>query len=146
MDGTNYGLSGLAAYRAVAGIDAQPKEFMKMAMDAARTFLLQAETAIAAGDRPAKAKALSSAAKVIEFMLGLSGTERGPLSGRLAGVYQYVLAAILKGNAWDDREAVAAGRLAVEQLAAVWRKMFPDAFVWDGTSDRAQLTWREDNA
>jgi flagellar protein FliS len=146
MEAANYGLSGPAAYRAVAGIDAEPKEFMKMAMDAARIFLLEAETAIAAGDRPAKAKALSSAAKVIEFMLGLSGTERGPLSGRLAGVYQYVLAAILKGNAWDDREAVAAGRLAVEQLAAVWRKMFPDAFVWDGINDRAQLTGREDNA
>jgi flagellar protein FliS len=146
MEAANYGLSGPAAYRAVAGIDAEPKEFMKMAMDAARIFLLEAETAIAAGDRPAKAKALSSAAKVIEFMLGLSGTERGPLSGRLAGVYQYVLAAILKGNAWDDREAVAAGCLAVEQLAAVWRKMFPDAFVWDGVNDRAQLTGREDNA
>jgi flagellar protein FliS len=146
MEAANYGLSGPAAYRAVAGIDAEPKEFMKMAMDAARIFLLEAETAIAAGDRPAKAKALSSAAKVIEFMLGLSGTERGPLSGRLAGVYQYVLAAILKGNAWDDREAVAAGRLAVEQLAAVWRKMFPDAFVWEGINDRAQLTGREDNA
>lgn len=146
MDAANYGSSGLAAYRAVAGIDAEPEEFMKMAMDAARIFLLQAETAIAAGDRPAKAKALSSAAKVLEFVLGLSGTERGPLSGRLAGVYQYVLAAILKGNAWDDREAVAAGRLAVEQLAAVWRKMFPDAFVWDGINDRAQLTGRENNA
>src|ERR1700761_9135592 len=105
MDPANYGLSGLAAYRAVAGIDAEPKEFMKMAMDEARLVLRQAETGIAAGDRPAKAKALSSAAKVIEFMLGLSGAERGPLSDRLAGAYHYVLAAILKGNAWDDREA-----------------------------------------
>src|ERR1700759_866597 len=130
MDPANYGLSGLAAYRAVAGIDAEPKEFMKMAMDAVRLFLLQAETAIAAGDRPAKAKALSSATKVIEFMLGLSGTERGPLSDRLAIVYQYVLAAILKGNAWDDLQAVGAARLTVEQLAAIWRKMFPDVVVW----------------
>jgi flagellar protein FliS len=146
MDGTNYGLSGLAAYRAVAGIDAEPREFMKMAMDAARVFLLQAETAIEAGERPAKAKALSSAAKVIEFMLGLSGTEHGPLSGRLAGVYEYILAAILRGNAWDDTEAVAAGRLAVEQLAAVWRKMFPDVVVWDGISDHVPLTGRENNA
>jgi flagellar protein FliS len=146
MDGTNYGLSGLAAYRAVAGIDAQPKEFLKMAMDAARIFLLQAEAAIAAGDRPAKAKALSSAAKVIEFMLGLSGTERGPLSDRLAGVYQYVLAAILQGNAWDDGEAVTAGRFTVEQLVGAWRKMFPDAVVWDDIGDHAPLTGREDDA
>lgn len=146
MDAAHYGMSGLAAYRAVAGIDAEPKEFMKMAMDAARIFLLQAETAIAAGDRPAKAKALSAAAKVIEFMLGLSGAEQGPLSGRLAGVYQYVLAAILKGNARDDTEAVAAGRFAVEQLAAVWRKMFPDVVVWDGISDHVPLTGRENNA
>jgi len=146
MDGANYGMSGVAAYRAVAGIDAEPKEFMKMAMDAARIFLLQAETAIAAGDRPAKAKALSSAAKVIEFMLGLSGTEPGPLSDRLSGVYQYILAAILKGNAWDDGEAVTGGRFAVEQLVGVWRKMFPDVVGREGIGDRAPLTGREDDA
>ena len=118
--------SGLAAYRAVEGIGAEPEAFIKMAMDAARALLLQAEAAMAAGDRPAKAKALSSAARVIEFMLGLSGAERGALSDRLAGVYEYTLAAILKANAFDDKEAVAAGRLTVEQLAAIWRRIFPD--------------------
>lgn len=146
MDAVNDGLNGLAAYRAVAGIEAEPKEFMKMAMDAARIFLLQAETAITAGDRPAKAKALSSAAKVIEFMLGLSGTEQGPLSGRLASVYKYVLAAILEGNAWDDINALAAGRLTVEQLATIWRKMFPDVVVCDGMGDYVRLIEREDDA
>lgn len=120
-------LNGLAAYRVVEGIGAEPAEFMKMALDAARTFLLQAEAALAEKDRPKKIKALDSAAKVVEFMLGLSGIERGPLSECLASVYQYVLAAILKGNAWDDREAVAAGRVALEDLAALWRKVFPDA-------------------
>ena len=84
MDGPN----SLAAYRAVAGTGAEPEEFMKMALDAARTFLLQAENAIAAGDQAKKAKALSSAGKVVEFMLGLSGAEPGPLSGCLASVYQ----------------------------------------------------------
>jgi flagellar secretion chaperone FliS len=120
-------MSGLAAYRAVAGAGAEPEEFMKMALDAARTFMLQADAAIAAGDRAKKAKALSSAAKVVEFMLGLSGVEHGPLSDCLASVYQYVLAAILKGNAWDDQEAVAAGRVALDDLAGVWRRVFPDA-------------------
>ena len=120
-------LSGLAAYRAVAGADAEPEEFMKMALDAARTFLLQADAAIVAADQPKKAKALSSAAKVIEFLLGLSGFERGPLSDCLASVYQYVLAAILKANAWDDREAIEAGRVALDDLSAVWRRVFPDA-------------------
>jgi flagellar biosynthetic protein FliS len=118
--------SSLAAYRAVEGIGAEPEAFIKMAMDAARALLLQAEAAMIAGDRPAKAKALNSAARVIEFMLGLSGAERGELSDRLAGVYQYTLAAILKANAFDDKEAVAAGRLTVEQLAAIWRRIFPD--------------------
>ncbi|HJU19443.1 MAG TPA: flagellar protein FliS [Stellaceae bacterium] len=126
MDGSEP-FRGLAAYRAVEGIDAEPAEFMKMALDAARTFLLQAEAAIAAKDRPKKAKALDSAAKIIEFMLGLSGIERGPLSECLASVYHYALAAVLKGNAWDDSEAVAAGRIALEDLVAVWRKVFPDA-------------------
>jgi flagellin-specific chaperone FliS len=125
MDATE-SFRGLAAYRAVEGIGAEPAEFMKMALDAARTLLLQAEAAIADKDRPSKAKALDSAAKLVEFMLGLSGIERGPLSECLASVYHYVLAAILKGNAWDDGEAVTAGRVALEDLAAVWRKVFPD--------------------
>jgi flagellin-specific chaperone FliS len=119
----------LAAYRAVEGIGAEPEALMKMAMDAARAFLLQAEAAMAAEDRPAKAKALGSAGRLIEFMLGLSGAERGELSDRLAFVYRYILVSVLKGNAWDDAEAIAAGRLAIEQLAAIWRRMFPDAGV-----------------
>jgi flagellin-specific chaperone FliS len=121
------GFRDVAAYRTVAGIGAEPAEFMKMALDAARTFLLQAEAAIAEQDRPKKAKALDSAARLVEFMLGLSGIEPGPLSECLASVYNYALAAILKGNAGDDREAVAAGRIALEELTAVWRKVFPDA-------------------
>jgi flagellin-specific chaperone FliS len=128
MDTARQSLTGLAAYRAVAGIDAEPEEFMKMAIESLRTFLLQAEAAIIGRDRPAKAKALNSAARLVEFLLGLTGTEPGPLSNCLAEVYRYVLAAVLRGNAADDVEAVAAGRVAVEQLAAVWRAAFPDAF------------------
>lgn len=138
-------MDGLAAYRTVAGTSAEPEEFMKMALDAARTFLLQADAAIAAGDRQKKAKALSSAAKVVEFMLGLSGFERGPLSDCLASIYQYVLAAILKANAWDDREAVTAGRAALDELAAVWRRVFPDAAA-DATISDSVLTGRGTNA
>ena len=129
MDGTAAILNGPAAYRAVEGIGAEPEEFMKMAMDAVRVFLLQAENSVLADDRTAKARALNSAAKVVEFMLGISGVEHGRLSGCLAQVYQYILEAILKGNAANDAEAVAAGRVVVEQLAAVWRKVFPDALV-----------------
>jgi len=131
MNGWRGTMNGLAAYRAVAGTGAAPEEFMKMALDAVRTFLVLAETAIAAGDRPKKASALASAAKIIEFLLGLSGLERGPLSGCLASVYQYVLAAILKGNAWDDAEALAAGRVALDELASLWRKVFPDEAIGD---------------
>jgi flagellar biosynthetic protein FliS len=123
----NEELGALAAYRTVAGIDAAPEEFMKMATDAVRTFLLQGEAGIAAGDRRVKAAALNSAAKIIEFLLGLSGGAPGRLSEGLAQVYRYVLAAILQGNLADDRQAIASGRVAIEQLAAVWRKAFPDA-------------------
>ena len=126
MEMANEGFGALAAYRIIAGIDADPQEFMKMAIDAVRVFLLQAEAGIAAGDRPAKAKALDAAAKVIEFMLGLSGSEPGALSDSLAQVYRYVLEAILRGNAADDPEAVAAARIVVEQFAEVWRRAFPD--------------------
>lgn len=127
MNMANDGLGALAAYRAVAGIDAAPEEFMKMAMDAARTFMLQAEAAISDRNRPAKAKALGSAAKIVEFMLGLSGSEPGPLSDCLSQVYRFVLAAILRGNATDNAEPIAAGRVVLEQFSAVWRKAFPDA-------------------
>lgn len=136
MDGQEISNS-LAAYRSVAAKGAESEDFMKMGLDAARTFLMQAEAAIAAGDRGKKARALGSAGKIVEFMLGLSGFERGPLSDGLASVYQYVLAAILKGNASDDGEAVAAGRLALEELAAVWRKVFPDSFAAEGYPDAA---------
>jgi flagellin-specific chaperone FliS len=56
----------------------------------------------------------------------LSGSEPGELSECLVSVYQYVLAAILKGNAWDDAEAVVAARVALDELAATWRTIFPD--------------------
>ena len=139
-------LRGVAAYRAVEGLGAEPEDFMKMAMDVSRDFLLQAEAAIIAGDRPTKAKALSSAGRLVEFMLGLSGSERGVLSDRLACVYQFALAAILKGNAGDDVEAVAAGRLAIEQLAAAWRKIFPDASVVGSSAVDELLSGRDDDA
>jgi flagellin-specific chaperone FliS len=123
----DFGSGGaLAAYRTVAGISAAPEDFMKMALDAVRVFLQQAENSIAAGDRPTKAKALGSAGKLVEFMLGLSGSDPGRLTQCLAQVYRFVLVAILRGNAADDAEAVAAGRIAIEQLANVWRKSFPD--------------------
>jgi flagellar biosynthetic protein FliS len=126
MDGSRRMSEKPESYRAVEGLGATPEEFMKMALDATRTLLLRAEAAIKAGDRPEKAKALSSAGKIVEFMLGLSGAERGELSDCLASVYSYVLATILKGNSADDIEAVAAGRVALDQLAAIWRKVFPD--------------------
>jgi flagellar biosynthetic protein FliS len=134
------GLSGLAAYRTVAGTGAEPEEFMKMALDAARMSLLQAETAIAEQDQPRKAQALATAGRIIEFLLGLSGVEVGPLSECLAGVYRFILAAILQGNAWDDREAVAAGRTALDELAGVWRKMFPDAVPRETISESGGLS------
>jgi len=127
MEPSTQYFTSLAAYRVVEGIGAEPEQFMKMAMDATRVFLLQAEIRIAAGDRIGKARALSSAGRIIEFMLGLSGTEHGVLSDRLAQVYQYILHAILRGNVANDVEALAAGRLAAEELSALWRKRFPDA-------------------
>lgn len=145
MIGTTRGLTGPAAYRVMEGIGAAPEDYMKMALDAARTLLLRAEAAIKAGDRAEKAKALGSAGNVVEFMLGLSGISPGALSDCLASVYQYVLAAILKGNAGDDGEAVAAGRMAIEELAATWRKIFPDAIAWTDHADDPALSGSSDH-
>jgi flagellar protein FliS len=131
-----------SAYRAVEGIGAAPEDFMKMALDAARNLLLRAESAIAAGERVAKAQALSSAGNVVEFMLGLSGSTPGTLSQCLASVYQYVLAAILKGNIGDDTEAVAAARVALDELAATWRTIFPDVTGWEDSDPGSIVSGR----
>ena len=136
----------VGAYRAVEGIGATPEGYMKMALDAARNLLLRAEAAIAAGRRTEKAAALSSAANVVEFMLGLSGFAPGELSECLASVYKYVLAAILKGNAGDDKEAVVAARVALDELAATWRAMFPDAIGSEVVGPNATLSGRRDHA
>jgi flagellin-specific chaperone FliS len=134
------------AYRAVEGIGARPEDFMKMALDATRNLLLRAELAIAANERAEKAQALSSAGSVVEFMLGLSGAAPAALSECLASVYQYVLAAILKGNAGDDLEAIAAARVAVEELAKTWRTIFPDAMAFEETGPDSALSGRRDYA
>lgn len=131
MIGTDQGSDGLGAYRMVEGLSASPEQFMKMGLDAVGILLLRAEAAIGAGDRAEKAKALGSAGSIVEFMLGLSGAEPGPLSDCLASVYRFALAAILKGNAADDTEAVAAARAALDELAATWRSLYPDGAVWN---------------
>jgi flagellin-specific chaperone FliS len=136
----------LAAYRAVEGIGSTPDGFMKMALDAARNLLLRAEAAITAGDRVKKALALSSAANVVEFMLGLSGSAPGALSDCLASVYHYVLAAILKGNAGNDGEAVAAARVALDELSVTWRGIFPDRIGWEDGDADAALSEGQDRA
>ena len=119
---------------------------MKMALDATRGLLLRAEMAIVAQERVEKAQALSSAANVVEFMLGLSGSAPGALSECLASVYQYVLAAILKGNVGDDNEAVGAARVALDQLAATWRTIFPDTIGWEDGGPDAALSGSTDYA
>jgi len=134
------------AYRAIDGISAAPEDYMKMALDAARTMLLRAEAAIAANDRSEKAQALGSAGSLVEFMLGLSGSAPGALSESLASVYQYVLAAILKGNARDDGEAVGAARVALDELAATWRSIFPDKTGWEEGGSDSALSGRRDYA
>ena len=144
MNGSRQAGGAASAYRAVEGIGAEPEDFMKMALDAARLQLLRAEAAIDANRRTEKAQALSSAASIVEFMLGLSGSAPGTLSECLVSVYQYVLAAILKGNAGDDREAVGAARVALDELAATWRKIFPDANVLeDAVADLALSVGRD---
>jgi len=145
MYGTRQGRSAAGSYRSVEGIGAAPEDFMKMALDSARNMLMRAELAIAAADRMEKAQALGSAANIVEFMLGLSGTAPGALSECLTSVYQYVLAAILKGNAGDDKEAVGAARVALDELASTWRTIFPDV-VWEEPEAGAALNRRQDNA
>jgi flagellar secretion chaperone FliS len=135
-----------SAYRTIEGTGAAPEDFMKLALDATRNLLLRAEMAIAAKQQVEKAQALASASSVVEFMLGLSGTAPGALSECLASVYQYVLAAILKGNAGDDTEAVGAARVALDELAATWRTIFPDAISLEDSGSDSDLSGRRDYA
>src|ERR1700723_2751689 len=145
MIGARQQWGAAGAYRAVEGIGAPPEDFMKMALDATRNLLLRAEAAITANERVEKAQALSSAGSVVEFLLGLSGSAPGALSACLASVYQYVLAAILRGNAGDDAEAVGAARIALDELAATWRNIFPDVIAWEEPGPEAVLSGRRDH-
>lgn len=127
MDGTSGYSEESSAYRAVAGLDASPEEFMMMGLDSLRTWLMRAEAAINADERVEKAKALNAAGKLVEFLLGLSGIEHGELSDRLASIYQFVMTALLRANAMDDLEALAGARQAVEHVSGVWRGVFATA-------------------
>jgi flagellin-specific chaperone FliS len=142
--GQNAGVAG--AYRAVEGIGAAPEDFMRMGLDATRNLLLRAEAAIAADERVEKAQALASAGSIVEFMLGLSGFAPGALSECLSSVYQYVLAAILKGNAGDDTEAIGAARTAIDELAVTWRTIFPDTVGIEESGPDSVLSGRRDYA
>jgi flagellin-specific chaperone FliS len=124
MDGNIRRGDEFAAYRSVEGLGAKPEEFMSMALDTLRLMMMRAEAAIKAGDKVARAQALSSAGRIAEFMLGLTGSDRGTLSDRLARIYKFLLAAIAKGNAANDATAVAAGRFAVEHIDKTWRGIF----------------------
>jgi flagellin-specific chaperone FliS len=144
MIGSSQTWQAASAYRAVEGVGAAPEDFLKMGLDAARNLLLRAEAAIAEGDRVAKARTLSAAGSIVEFMLGLSGSAPGALSARLAGVYQYALGAILKANAGDDAEAAGAARVALEELAATWRAIFPDARGYERNDPHPALSGRRE--
>jgi flagellin-specific chaperone FliS len=146
MIGTRQNWGAAGAYRAVEGVGARPEDFLKMGLDSARNMLLRAEAAIGAGDRVEKALALSSASSIVEFMLGLTGCAPGALSKCLVSVYQYVLAAILKGNAGDDMEAVGAARVALDELAKTWRTIFPDTIGCEENGSEAELSGRRDYA
>jgi flagellar biosynthetic protein FliS len=116
----------LSAYQSVATIGAPPETLMMTGLQAALRFLTEAETAIAAADRPRKARALYSANRIVEFMLGLTGIQSGRFSERLARLYRFALSAILNANANDDAEAVAAARAVIEEIATQWRRLFPE--------------------
>jgi flagellar biosynthetic protein FliS len=146
MIGARQNLGAASAYRAVEGVGAKPEDFMKMGLDAARSMLLRAEAAIDAGDRVEKAQALSSAGSIVEFMVGLSGSAPGALSECLVSVYQYVLAAILKGNVGNDTEAVGAARAALDELAKTWRTIFPDTTGCEENGSEAELSGRRNYA
>jgi flagellar protein FliS len=103
---------------------ASPQEFMTMALDSLRALLSQADAAIRSEAWVDKADALNSAGKLVEFLIGLSGIERGELSDRLASIYQFVMTAILKTNAHNDLDALADGRHAIEHVATIWRQIF----------------------
>ena len=122
--------AGAAAYSVIGGMGASPQELMKMGLHRACALLREAEDAIARDDRVTKAHTLAAAHQIVEFLLGLSGAEPGSLSECLGKVYRFALVAILKANAADDAISVEAGRTALEELAAVWRKIFPDALSW----------------
>lgn len=124
MDGMYRNSDSYAAYRSVSALGASPQEFMTMALDSLRVLLRRAEGAIQAQAWVEKAEALSSAGKLVEFLIGLSGVESGELSDRLGSIYKFVMTAILRANAQNDSSALADGRHAIEHVTAIWNGIF----------------------
>ncbi|SRR5579875_830860 len=117
----------LHAYRSVDCTGVSAERLMMVALDAVQFFLTRAETAIEDGNGSEKARVLARAGRVTEFMLGLTGVQPGELSGRLGKLYRFVLEGIMKGNANDDKEAIASARYVIEDIGRFWRMRFPHA-------------------
>jgi flagellar biosynthetic protein FliS len=117
----------LSAYRSVDCAGVSSERLMMVALDAVQFFLMRAETALDEDNRTEKARVLARAGRVMDFMLGLTGVQPGELGNRLAKLYRFVIDGIVRGNANDDREAIAAARTVIEDVGRFWRLRFPHA-------------------
>jgi flagellar protein FliS len=116
-------MSGL--YRQVGaqtGIEgASPHRLVTMLFDGFLDCLVQARGAIAAGDREAKARALTRAGRIVDE--GLKATlnpAAGEIAQNLSLLYGYVSAALLQAHLHNDEARLDECRHLMEPLRDAW--------------------------
>jgi flagellar protein FliS len=100
-----------------------------MLFEGLMTALAQAEGAIEAGQRDAKANALIRGVRILDEGLkaGLNLDEGGPLAEQLHGLYAYASLRLTQANLHDDVEAVREVRRLIEPVREAWGQIAPAA-------------------
>lgn len=107
--------------------NASPHQLVQMLLDACHDSLAQARGAIAAGDVPAKGRAIGRAARIVEEGLKacLNLETGGPLAADLNALYAYIGVRLTQANLGNDVATLEeCGRL-LEPVRGAWAAIGP---------------------
>ena len=106
-------------------MSASPHQLIVMLFDGALAALRKAGFALAAGDVPARGKALSKAIDIIERGLrdALDMERGGELAERLDSLYDYMVRRLIHANLRGDGEAIAEVERLLDDIASAWKQI-----------------------
>jgi flagellar secretion chaperone FliS len=119
-----YGSRASSAYRNTSidsGLDIPPQRKVSMLFAGTLERIRQAREHLRAGDRPAKAQALSSAVAIIEALrLSLDPEAGGELAERLGALYDYATLRLTEANALNDEARLDEVIGLLDSIASAW--------------------------